>query len=201
MQETMNEQEAMQEQIRLSKIQIRLTCLAVLISLLPYILPQINFFDQLLNKLASQSELPKLTIQLLTSLIPFLILTLIFSFKCIFKKEKVTIIKPDFKNVQNNIPIIEDEKQEVELPNKLITEKLLFLIAVNEAPCFFKDRFAEVMKIDEIKITAYLKTLIAYELITDDGHVDGFINGKKRKKYSITNKGIKYLVKHGIVEW
>ena len=92
------------------------------------------------------------------------------------------------------------KNHELKLPNKKVTGKLLWIISINPAPCFFKDKFANKYNIEEYVVEGYLKTLITFGYIVDNGYTPGFINGKKRKSYTVTNDGIKYLVKHKFIK-
>ena len=114
-----DEQDAIQEGLRLQRLQIKLTVLFGIIASLPFLLPQINIFGKLLNKLSLKIEIPKLTIQLLIALISIVILTLIFSLKCIFKKEKTIVIGAKPPKDFTPLPEIQD------LPNKKEMHKLL----------------------------------------------------------------------------
>lgn len=101
----------------------------------------------------------------------FVILSLVYTSICLYKNRKL------------------------KLPNKKHLRRLLFVLLTNEAPCFFKDKYAEAVGFKESTITAYLKTLIAFGYLKDNGYLDGFINKKRRKSYTVTDEGVKYLVR------
>ena len=165
-----------QQGLRLQKIQVGLTVLFGLIASSPFLLPKIKYFATLLNKLSLRFELPILTIQLLIVLILFVILSLVLSSLCFYKN------------------------RELKLPNKKETGKLLKFLAVTKYPCFFRDKYAASFGIDESMITLYLKTLITFGYLIDNGYISGFIKGKRRKSYEVTDDGIKFLVKHNFIK-
>ena len=164
-----------------------------LLATLPYFLPSIKFFSELLNKLSFQSELPKQTIQLLISLIPVLILTLIFSLKCIFKKEKTIVIGVKKPININPLPIIKNES----LPKQSI-DILKLLRNGNKLHPF---EIKEKLSLTDDELSHYIRASIHYiskEYLPKFSIPKYYHNTDHSFKWKLNNNGIDYLIENNL---
>jgi hypothetical protein len=134
----------------------------------------VPFFSKLLEQLSQYSKIPLPMLRWSLVLVSFVILSLVYTSIYLYRT------------------------RELKLPNKKQTGLLLFTLLINKFPYFIEDSYAKSVGYKESTIRVYIKTLIVFRYLVKNDDTS-IVSGKKRKSYSVTDDGIKYLVRHKFI--
>ncbi len=163
----------------------KIALLSIIITILLSLLQYLPYLNSKIMLLAFKHAIPLHILNLLITLTLFVILSLILSLLCIFKKNK--LLKPlgIYKT-----PLI----NETTLPPKKDMGKIL--LAMCQSDNFTPNDMENESNLSTAKIKSYLSILVGNGYAEYTGYYPTAMGGISYKTYTITLKGSEFLNKH-----